>query len=355
MAEYLSIRGRTIALNPFFEVIKTEYLEEADWAFNDDWLKLQADVSRVAGLQNDMIGLVRDIEDGEELNAVMVLMKGFKGHRNGEVNHNILSRCLAMVNAEHNRSADRCLQHMSHLHRVAEKSQGSALARVERVARHIMMMCETHLRWCSSSKRYRLEVGVSARITTPPESVCSTVPSPVLTHGPFSELPPKRDETVQPAPASENPGGIWIQSGERQQSSLQQRSDAPTTGPVQQKQPFQTSGVQQLEALQEPGSSVVHSKGIVHGLPSFPKSVDTTGLTAIVTGATGLSGYHMVKVLAAAPDRWKKIYCLSSRSPPANFFEDLGEGASRVEHLAVDFLGEPSEIAERLQDKIDHA
>ncbi|KAK4147309.1 uncharacterized protein C8A04DRAFT_9097 [Dichotomopilus funicola] len=301
LAEYLSIRGRTIALSPFFEVIKTEYLEEADWAFNDAWLKLQADVSRVAGLQNDMIGLVRDIEDGEQLNAVMVLMKGFKGHQNGEVNHSILSRCLAMVNAEHNRSADRCIQHMSHLHRVAETSPGSAVARVERVARHIIMMCETHLRWCSSSKRYRLEVGVNGHIATPPESVCSTLPSPVLTHGAFSELPPKTEETMQPS-----------------------------------------------------STSVVHSKGIVHGLPSFPKSVETTGLTAIVTGATGLSGYHMVKVLAAAPHRWKKIYCLSSRPPPDNFFEDLGEGARRVEHLAVDFLSEPSEIAKHLQGKIDH-
>lgn len=34
------------------------------------------------------------------------------------------------------------------------------------------------------------------------------------------------------------------------------------------------------------------SKGIFHGLPVFPDDVE--GLTAIVTGANGISGTHMV-------------------------------------------------------------
>jgi hypothetical protein len=99
---------------------------------------------------------------------------------------------------------------------------------------------------------------------------------------------------------------------------------------------------------------VVHSDGIFHGLPSFPDTLECRNLTALVTGATGLSGYHMVKVLAASPQRWSKIYCLSSRPPPPNFFEDLGEGASRVEHFAVDFLGDASKIALRLEEKVQH-
>jgi hypothetical protein len=61
----------------------------------------------------------------------------------------------------------------------------------------------------------------------------------------------------------------------------------------------------------------------------------------------------MVKVLAASPQRWSKIYCLSSRPPPPNFFADLGEGASRVEHLAVDFLDSPSRIAQQLK-RVQH-
>lgn len=97
----------------------------------------------------------------------------------------------------------------------------------------------------------------------------------------------------------------------------------------------------------------VYSNGIFHGLPTFPKTKDLTGLTAIITGANGISGYHMVKVLAAAPERWKKIYCLSRRPPPDYFFAGLGQdAASRVEHVSIDFLDDPTSIAEGLKNHI---
>jgi hypothetical protein len=101
-------------------------------------------------------------------------------------------------------------------------------------------------------------------------------------------------------------------------------------------------------------SQAVSSKGIFHGLPSFESSPDSKDLTAIVTGANGISGYHMVKVLAAAPERWKKIYCLSRRPPPDYFFAGLGEGASRVEHVSCDFLTSPAEIAKSLKAYVAH-
>ena len=86
----------------------------------------------------------------------------------------------------------------------------------------------------------------------------------------------------------------------------------------------------------------VQSKGIYHGLPVFPDSLN--GLTAIITGANGISGYYMLKVLSQSPQRWSKIYCLSRRPPlipsglPAN-----------VSHIPLDFLKTPSEIAEVLK------
>lgn len=101
-------------------------------------------------------------------------------------------------------------------------------------------------------------------------------------------------------------------------------------------------------------SQLVHSEGIFHGLPTYNKDAEHTNLTAIVTGANGISGYHMVKVLAAAPERWKKIYCLSRRPPPDYFFSELGDGANRVEHVASDFLAEPSEIGKSLESKVKH-
>ena len=98
---------------------------------------------------------------------------------------------------------------------------------------------------------------------------------------------------------------------------------------------------------------LVQSVGIFHGLPVYPDRLESEKLTAMVTGATGVSGYHMVNVLAASKN-WSKIYALSCRPPPDNFFADLGHNASRVVHLQVDFLRDPQEIADELKAKIPH-
>jgi hypothetical protein len=89
---------------------------------------------------------------------------------------------------------------------------------------------------------------------------------------------------------------------------------------------------------------VVQSKGVCHGLPVFPPSVK--GLTAIITGANGISGNYMLRVLAEAPERWTKIYCLSRR-PPA-ILDGL---PPQAEHIALDFLKESEEIAKVLREK----
>ncbi|KAF2110681.1 NAD dependent epimerase/dehydratase family protein-like protein [Lophiotrema nucula] len=89
---------------------------------------------------------------------------------------------------------------------------------------------------------------------------------------------------------------------------------------------------------------IVHSNGIYHGLPSFPKELK--GLTAIITGANGISGNYMLRVLAQAPERWSKIYCLSRR-PPA-----IPDGLPKnAEHIALDFLKDSEEIAKVLKEK----
>ena len=88
----------------------------------------------------------------------------------------------------------------------------------------------------------------------------------------------------------------------------------------------------------------VQSKGIYHGLPVFPPSIK--GLTAIITGANGISGYYMLKVLSQNPQRWSKIYCLSRRPPLIP-----GGLPSNVEHIALDFLQDPAEIVDVLTSK----
>lgn len=60
---------------------------------------------------------------------------------------------------------------------------------------------------------------------------------------------------------------------------------------------------------------IIESHDIYHGLPTFEEE----GLTAIVTGANGISGTYMLKVLGQHPQRWKKIYALSRRPLPVTF------------------------------------
>jgi nucleoside-diphosphate-sugar epimerase len=88
-------------------------------------------------------------------------------------------------------------------------------------------------------------------------------------------------------------------------------------------------------------SHTVFSEGIFHGLPTFPEH-DGKSYTAIVTGANGISGAHILQTLANAPSRWSRIYALSRRPPnfPLN---------DRVTFVSADFLKEPKEIADILQ------
>jgi len=87
----------------------------------------------------------------------------------------------------------------------------------------------------------------------------------------------------------------------------------------------------------------VVSKGIFHGLPTYPQ-YDGKKLMAIVTGANGISGSAMVKVLSEAPERWEKVYALSRR--PASH-----SGGDNVIPIAVDFLNStPEQIAKILRE-----
>jgi nucleoside-diphosphate-sugar epimerase len=89
-------------------------------------------------------------------------------------------------------------------------------------------------------------------------------------------------------------------------------------------------------------SQSIYSKDIFHNLPTFPDH-EGKKYTAIVTGANGITGSHLTRVLSAAPERWGTIYALSRRPPkepaPAN-----------VKYLAIDFLTTPEEIAKQLKD-----
>ncbi len=93
----------------------------------------------------------------------------------------------------------------------------------------------------------------------------------------------------------------------------------------------------------------IKSSGICFSLPTHSDRADLHGFTALVTGLNGISGYHMVRVLAAAPERWSKIFCASRRHLPDYLYRELGEGENRVQHIEADVLSDPSRLAHSLK------
>lgn len=88
--------------------------------------------------------------------------------------------------------------------------------------------------------------------------------------------------------------------------------------------------------------------GIYHNLPTFDPAIKD--LTAIVTGANGISGFHTCRALLDSPQRWKKIYAMSRRPPPEEMLNLLtAEQRGKIQHVASDFLKSPEELAEAMR------
>jgi hypothetical protein len=95
-------------------------------------------------------------------------------------------------------------------------------------------------------------------------------------------------------------------------------------------------------------AQTVHSKGIYHGLPTFPSDPSAHG--AIVCGANGISGQAMLKVLSANPARWSGIYSFSRGLYVGGGADGKGGGVGgeQIRHLQLDFLAGPELIARDL-------
>ncbi|KAK1479609.1 NAD dependent epimerase/dehydratase [Colletotrichum cuscutae] len=105
-----------------------------------------------------------------------------------------------------------------------------------------------------------------------------------------------------------------------------------------------------------PSFSALGQIGIYRNLPTFDESVE--GLTAIITGANGISGFNTMRALLDSPKRWKTIFCLSRRPPPEEMMNLLSADArSRIEIVTCDFLDEPASIAKSMKEagvRADH-
>ena len=85
---------------------------------------------------------------------------------------------------------------------------------------------------------------------------------------------------------------------------------------------------------------IVYSKGQCHGLPLLDDSIQD--LSAIVVGASGMSGQSMIDILVQYPRRWSNIFALSRRPPKLS--------GQAVKHVPMDLLKPPEETAAALSE-----
>ncbi|KAF1990967.1 NAD dependent epimerase/dehydratase [Aulographum hederae CBS 113979] len=91
----------------------------------------------------------------------------------------------------------------------------------------------------------------------------------------------------------------------------------------------------------------LRNSGIYHNLPQFSPAI--SGLTAIITGANGISGFGTLRALLDSPLRWSKIYTISRSPPPDSMLRLLPEHAlTKIQFIPIDFLSPPTTIAAAL-------
>jgi nucleoside-diphosphate-sugar epimerase len=91
----------------------------------------------------------------------------------------------------------------------------------------------------------------------------------------------------------------------------------------------------------------VVQNGIYHNLPQFDP--DLRGLTAIIAGANGISGFATLRCLLDHPERWSKIYLVSRRPPSPALLKLLPKGTeNNIQHIPIDLQSEVAAIAKQL-------
>ncbi|KAI9923920.1 hypothetical protein MW887_008225 [Aspergillus wentii] len=137
---YMGIRNRTIGLDPFFVLIRSifhpsEYLDEL--------ALLQKTVCTVNGLQNDLVGLDKDLKEGELMNAVVVLQ--------GQ-DHQALLDTTQTVCLMHNKHILDAMDISQQLQMKMKDQNGAMFASI------LLAFTETHFKWCTLAKRYQVNL-----------------------------------------------------------------------------------------------------------------------------------------------------------------------------------------------------
>ncbi|KAE8145985.1 hypothetical protein BDV25DRAFT_133311 [Aspergillus avenaceus] len=149
---YMHIRECTIGIAPLFSLLKNGL--HPNGLCPSVFGELQSQLNEIAGLQNDLLGLEKDIKRGEYMNAAIVAMRENKG---GDQRSNQTTLDMAKSISElHNSCVSRMMDRCELLFHTGEEEQSSWC---EALVAHMQLSVETHFMWCQSSKRYQNKSG----------------------------------------------------------------------------------------------------------------------------------------------------------------------------------------------------
>lgn len=143
---YLQIRSLTVGLAPFFSILKTEFLSEetiSNLSIAAHFDRLQEHISLAIGLQNDLVGLPRDLASSETWNLVLLKTQASPGVD--------ISRAVGEVVRMHNRQVLLAMEVFREIvERCGDRSDYTL------VARSMLGFATRHFLWARKAERYRI-------------------------------------------------------------------------------------------------------------------------------------------------------------------------------------------------------
>ncbi|EKV19888.1 hypothetical protein PDIG_00550 [Penicillium digitatum PHI26] len=148
---YMQFRGKTMAIQPFFTLMRTMY-KPIEGEYLSGLQDLLNQISLVLGLQNDLVGLEKDRRDGETMNAVLLSLKE-KAEMDADHMEIEFRRKIEEICDLHNLYVSAAVEMYQALHvSMNEDAHDPTLETA------ILALADTHLKWCTSYKRYQAKI-----------------------------------------------------------------------------------------------------------------------------------------------------------------------------------------------------
>lgn len=146
---YMKIRKVTIAISPFFTLLEGS----VDLDFKSDALaELKELLKEACGLQNDLIGLDKDIQTGWPMNVIMVLreldMKQLLVRGLEEEEAQIMRQSVKEACDMHNEAVGKAVERW-------EAIRASNMKSEKQLSDLMMVFMNRHFQWAIVSKRYK--------------------------------------------------------------------------------------------------------------------------------------------------------------------------------------------------------